>query len=61
MLMETLVISPGFTVEDIYKIRGRNYERIKDMTVTEKLSITIIPARNRKERLNYRIRYYIHN
>jgi len=34
--METLVISPDFTIEDIHKIREQNYERTKDMTVAEK-------------------------
>lgn len=35
--METLAISPGFTVEDIHKIREQNYERTKHMTVAEKV------------------------
>lgn len=50
--MEALVISPDFTIEDIHKIREQNYERTKGMTVAEKLHITIILARKRKERLN---------
>lgn len=33
----TLEISPDFTIEDIYKIRERNYEVTKHMTVEEKL------------------------
>lgn len=37
MIMETLVISPDFTVEDIHRIREQNYERTKDMTVAEKV------------------------
>ncbi len=36
--METLVISPDFTVEDIHRIREQNYERTKDMTVAEKVA-----------------------
>ncbi len=30
-------ISPDFTVEDIHKIRERNYEATKNMTLDEKL------------------------
>ena len=33
----TLEISPDFTIEDIHKIRERNYEVTKNMTVEEKL------------------------
>ena len=33
----TLEISPDFTVEDIHKIRERNYEVTKHMTTEEKL------------------------
>ena len=36
--METLVISPDFTIEDIHKIREQNYEWTKDMTVAEKVA-----------------------
>lgn len=36
--METLVISPDFTIDDIHKIREQNYERTKDMTVAEKVA-----------------------
>lgn len=32
-----LEISPNFTVEDIHKIRERNYEVTKHMTTEEKL------------------------
>lgn len=32
-----LEISPNFTVEDIHKIRERNYEATKHMTTEEKL------------------------
>ncbi len=38
MIMETLVISPGFAIEDIHKIREQNYERTKDITVAEKVA-----------------------
>ncbi len=38
MIMETSVISPDFTVEDIHRIREQNYERTKDMTVAEKVA-----------------------
>ncbi|MHC6203475.1 hypothetical protein ACYULU_09810 [Breznakiellaceae bacterium SP9] len=30
-------ISPDFTIEDIHKIRGWNYEQLKDATVEERL------------------------
>lgn len=36
--METLVVSPDFTIEDIHKIREQNYERTKDMTIAEKMA-----------------------
>ena len=36
--MESLVISPDLTIEDIHKFREQNYERTKDMTVTEKVA-----------------------
>lgn len=38
MIMEALVISPDFTIEDIHKIREQNYERTKDMTIAEKVA-----------------------
>ncbi len=38
MIMEALVISPDFTIEDIHRIREQNYERTKDMTVEEKVA-----------------------
>jgi hypothetical protein len=38
MIMEALIISPDFTIEDIHKIREQNYERTKDMTVAEKVA-----------------------
>ena len=38
MSMETLAISPNFTIEDIHKIRELNYERTKGMTMEEKIA-----------------------
>ena len=38
MIMEALVISSDFTIDDIHKIREQNYERTKDMTVAEKVA-----------------------
>ena len=34
------VISPGFTISDIHKIREWNYERLKDATLEERRSDT---------------------
>ena len=34
--METLVISPNFTIEDIHKARENNYNITKDMTPQER-------------------------
>jgi hypothetical protein len=31
-------ISPGFTIDDIHKIREWNYERRKDATIEERLA-----------------------
>jgi hypothetical protein len=36
-MANTLDISPSFTIEDIHKIRERNYEVTKDLTIEEKL------------------------
>ena len=36
-MTNTLNISPAFTIEDIHKIRERNYEITKTMTTDEKL------------------------
>ena len=38
MIMETLVVSLDFTIDDIHKIREQNYEWTKDMTVAEKVA-----------------------
>ena len=34
--METLVISPKFTIEDIHKVRENNYNITKDMRPQER-------------------------
>ena len=34
--METLIISPDFTIEDIHKVRENNYNKTKDMTAQER-------------------------
>ena len=34
--MNTLIISPKFTIEDIHKVRENNYNKTKDMTAQEK-------------------------
>ncbi len=47
-------ISPDFTVEDIHKIRERNYEATKNMTLDEKLRYYNTPrteAENQIEQL----------
>ena len=36
MIMNTLVISPKFTIEAIHKVRENNYNKTKDMTAQEK-------------------------
>ena len=38
VIMEALVISPDFTIEDIHKIREYHYELTKDMTTQEKIN-----------------------
>ena len=38
MIMEELVISSDFTIEDIHKIREYHYEITKDMTTQEKIN-----------------------
>ena len=34
--MNTLIISPKFTIEDIHKVRENNYNATKEMTAQEK-------------------------
>ena len=36
IIMETLVISQSFTIEDIHKVRENNYNITKDMTPQER-------------------------
>ena len=36
IIMETLVISPNFTIEDIHKVRENNYNITKNMTPQER-------------------------
>ena len=36
--MANAVISPKFTIEDIHKIREENYEKTKNMTMSEKIA-----------------------
>lgn len=36
IIMETLVISPKFTIDDIHKVRENNYNITKDMTPQER-------------------------
>ena len=36
LIIEKLILSPDFTIEDIHKLREYNYYRTKDMIVAEK-------------------------
>lgn len=36
--MNKVVISPDFTIDDIHKIREKNYEHTKHMSMDEKLA-----------------------
>lgn len=47
----TLEISPNFTVEDIHKIRERNYEVTKHMTEEEKLFYYNTPRTDAEEQI----------
>lgn len=47
----SLEISPDFTVEDIRKIRERNYEATKHMTTEEKLLYYNIPRTDAEEQI----------
>ena len=56
-MTHTLEISPDFTIEDIHKIRERNYEVTKHMTMEEKLLYYNTPrtdAEKQIERLRVR-------
>ena len=46
-----LEISPNFTVEDIHKIRERNYEVTKHMTTKEKLLYYNTPRTDAEEQI----------
>lgn len=52
--METLTISPDFTVEDIHKIREQNYEKTKDMTVAEKVAYYNNSGKEAEKEINRR-------
>ena len=52
--METLVISPDFTIEDIHKIREQNYEKTKDMTVEEKVAYYNNSGKEAEKEINQR-------
>ena len=52
--METLVISPDFTIEDIHKIREQNYEKTKDMTVAEKVAYYNNSGKEAEKEINRR-------
>ena len=54
MIMETLAISPDFTVEDIHKIREQNYEKTKDMTVAEKVAYYNNSGKEAEKEINRR-------
>lgn len=47
----SLEISPNFTVEDIHKIRERNYEVTKHMTTNEKLLYYNTPRTDAEEQI----------
>lgn len=47
----TLEISPDFTIEDIRKIRERNYEVTKHMPTEEKLLYYNTPRTNAEEQI----------
>ena len=52
--METLVISPDFTIEDIHKIREQNYEKTKDMTIAEKVAYYNNSGKEAEKEINRR-------
>lgn len=47
----TLEIGPDFTIEDIHRIRERNYEKTKHMTVEEKLLYYNTPRTDAEEQI----------
>lgn len=50
-MTNTLEISPNFTIEDIHKIRERNYEVTKHMTNKEKLLYYNTPRTDAEEQI----------
>jgi hypothetical protein len=50
-MTNTLDISPLFTIEDIHKIRERNYEVTKNMTIDEKLQYYNTPRTDAEEQI----------
>lgn len=50
-MQDTLEISPDFTIEDIHRIRERNYERTRYMTVEEKLLYYNTPRTDAEEQI----------
>lgn len=50
-MTDTLEISPDFTVEDIHRIRERNYEKTKHMTDEEKLRYYNTPRTDAEEQI----------
>lgn len=50
-MRETLEISPDFTIEDIHRIRERNYERTRHMIVEEKLLYYNTPRTDAEEQI----------
>ena len=50
-MADTLEISPDFTIEDIHKIRERNYEMTKYMTTEEKLLYYNTPRTDAEEQI----------
>jgi hypothetical protein len=50
-MTNTLDISPAFTIEDIHKIRERNYEVTKNMTIEEKLHYYNTPRTDAEQQI----------
>jgi hypothetical protein len=50
-MASTLDISPDFTIEDIHKIRERNYEVTKGMTMEERLRYYNTPRTDAEEQI----------
>ena len=48
-----LEISPNFTIEDIHKIRERNYEVTKHMTTEEKLLYYNTPRTDAEKQIEW--------